>query len=125
MTTKNVAITQQSLPRHVAIIMDGNGRWAQAKGKPRVFGHRRGVDAVREAVKFCRQLKIQSLTLFAFSSENWRRPDEEVNTLMELFMFVLTNEVKKLIKTCSKRVFSPHGRNKQFPTRRSRIEYLY
>jgi undecaprenyl diphosphate synthase len=92
------AIIQQSLPRHVAIIMDGNGRWAQAKGKPRVFGHKKGVEAVREAVKFCRQLNIESLTLFAFSSENWRRPEQEVSTLMELFMFVLTNEVKKLDK---------------------------
>ena len=78
--------------------MDGNGRWAQAKGKPRVFGHKKGVESVRNAVKFCRQLNIESLTLFAFSSENWRRPEQEVSTLMELFMFVLTNEVKKLDK---------------------------
>lgn len=98
MTITKDAITQQSLPRHVAIIMDGNGRWAQAKGKPRVFGHKKGVEAVRDAVKFCRQLNIESLTLFAFSSENWRRPEQEVSTLMELFMFVLTNEVKKLDK---------------------------
>ncbi|ATC99112.1 MAG: polyprenyl diphosphate synthase [Pseudoalteromonas spongiae] len=98
MTITKDAITQQSLPRHVAIIMDGNGRWAQAKGKPRVFGHKKGVESVRNAVKFCRQLNIESLTLFAFSSENWRRPEQEVSTLMELFMFVLTNEVKKLDK---------------------------
>ncbi|MCF6458221.1 polyprenyl diphosphate synthase [Pseudoalteromonas sp. MMG024] len=98
MTITKDAITQQSLPRHVAIIMDGNGRWAQAKGKPRVFGHKKGVESVRGAVKFCRQLNIESLTLFAFSSENWRRPEQEVSTLMELFMFVLTNEVKKLDK---------------------------
>ena len=98
MTITKDAITQQSLPRHVAIIMDGNGRWAQAKGKPRVFGHKKGVESVRNAVKFCRQLNIESLTLFAFSSENWRRPEQEVTTLMELFMFVLTNEVKKLDK---------------------------
>ena len=98
MTITKDAITQQSLPRHVAIIMDGNGRWAQAKGKPRVFGHKKGVEAVRDAVKFCRQFNIESLTLFAFSSENWRRPEQEVSTLMELFMFVLTNEVKKLDK---------------------------
>lgn len=91
-------ITQQSLPRHIAIIMDGNGRWAQSKGKPRVFGHKQGVQSVREAVKFCRQLNIESLTLFAFSSENWRRPEQEVSTLMELFMFVLTNEIKRLDK---------------------------
>jgi len=98
MTITKDVITQQSLPRHVAIIMDGNGRWAQAKGKPRVFGHKKGVESVRNAVKFCRQLNIESLTLFAFSSENWRRPEQEVTTLMELFMFVLTNEVKKLDK---------------------------
>lgn len=96
MTITKDAITQQSLPRHVAIIMDGNGRWAQAQGKPRVYGHKKGVDAVREAVKFSRRLGIESLTLFAFSSENWRRPEQEVSTLMELFMLVLTKEVKKL-----------------------------
>lgn len=98
MSPTTEAITQQSLPKHVAIIMDGNGRWAQAQGKPRVFGHKRGVEAVRESVKFCRKLGIQSLTLFAFSSENWRRPEDEVSTLMELFMMVLSSEVKKLHK---------------------------
>lgn len=91
-------ITQQSLPNHIAIIMDGNGRWAQAQDKPRVFGHKKGVDAVRNAVVFCQKLEISSLTLFAFSSENWQRPEQEVSTLMELFMFVLTKEVKKLHK---------------------------
>lgn len=91
-------ISQQLLPKHVAIIMDGNGRWAQAQGHPRVYGHKKGVDAVREAVKFCSKLGIESLTLFAFSSENWRRPEEEVTTLMELFLMVLGREVKKLHK---------------------------
>ncbi|MCF7498732.1 MULTISPECIES: isoprenyl transferase [unclassified Pseudoalteromonas] len=91
-------ISQQSLPKHVAIIMDGNGRWAQAKNRPRVYGHKKGVDAVRQSVQFCTRLGIQSLTLFAFSSENWRRPEDEVNTLMELFLFVLGKEVKKLHK---------------------------
>lgn len=98
MTLPTDAVTQQSLPKHVAIIMDGNGRWAQAQGKPRVFGHKKGVDAVRQSVQFCRNLGIESLTLFAFSSENWRRPENEVSTLMELFMVVLTSEVKKLHK---------------------------
>ena len=74
--------------------MDGNGRWAQAQGRPRVYGHKKGVDAVKDAVKFCSKLGIESLTLFAFSSENWRRPEEEVSTLMELFMMVLGREVK-------------------------------
>ena len=91
-------ISQQCLPKHVAIIMDGNGRWAQARNRPRVYGHKKGVDAVRQSVQFCTKLGIQSLTLFAFSSENWRRPEDEVNTLMELFLFVLSKEVKKLHK---------------------------
>ncbi|ATC95376.1 isoprenyl transferase [Pseudoalteromonas tunicata] len=91
-------VSQQSLPKHIAIIMDGNGRWAQQRGKPRVFGHKKGVDAVRRAVQFCSRLEISSLTLFAFSSENWRRPEDEVSTLMELFLLVLTKEVKKLHK---------------------------
>ncbi|QTH71181.1 isoprenyl transferase [Pseudoalteromonas xiamenensis] len=91
-------ISQQSLPKHIAIIMDGNGRWAQARHRPRVFGHKKGVDAVRSAVQFCSKLGVKSLTLFAFSSENWRRPEDEVSTLMELFLFVLTKEVRKLHK---------------------------
>lgn len=91
-------IPQRCLPKHVAIIMDGNGRWAQAKNRPRVYGHKKGVDAVRQSVQFCTKLGVQSLTLFAFSSENWRRPEDEVNTLMELFLFVLSKEVKKLHK---------------------------
>ena len=70
-------ISQQCLPKHVAIIMDGNGRWAQARNRPRVYGHKKGVDAVRQSVQFCTKLGIQSLTLFAFSSENWRRPEDE------------------------------------------------
>lgn len=88
----------ESIPQHVGIIMDGNGRWAQQKGMPRVYGHKKGVDAVREAVKFSRKVGIKSLTLFAFSSENWKRPEEEVSGLMELFMLVLTREVKTLHK---------------------------
>lgn len=88
----------QVLPRHVGIIMDGNGRWAERQGKPRVWGHKKGVDAVRRAVSFCRRLNIPSLTLFAFSSENWRRPEDEVSSLMELFMFVLQKEIKLLHK---------------------------
>jgi undecaprenyl diphosphate synthase len=85
-----------SLPRHVAIIMDGNGRWAQNRGKMRVSGHKAGVKSVREAVAFAARAKMEALTLFAFSSENWRRPEGEVNALMELFMTVLGREVSKL-----------------------------
>ena len=68
-----------ALPRHIAVVMDGNGRWAQAQGKPRVIGHKAGVKAVRRAVSTARNLGVESLTLFAFSSENWRRPDKEVS----------------------------------------------
>lgn len=96
MTFEQQALNQQAMPKHVAIIMDGNGRWAQMRNKPRVWGHKNGVDAVRRSVSFCRKNHIESLTLFAFSSENWRRPETEVSTLMELFMMVLTKEVKKL-----------------------------
>ncbi|WP_442863976.1 polyprenyl diphosphate synthase [Alteromonas sp. ASW11-130] len=78
--------------------MDGNGRWAQKKGKIRTFGHKAGVESVRAAVRFARQTDIQSLTLFAFSSENWKRPEDEVSVLMELFNLVLNSEVKKLNK---------------------------
>ncbi|MFC3914896.1 polyprenyl diphosphate synthase [Pseudaeromonas sharmana] len=92
-------LPNQGLPRHVAIIMDGNGRWAQQRGKMRVFGHKAGVQAVRDAVSFASRLGIEALTLFAFSSENWRRPESEVSALMELFIHVLGSEVKKLHKS--------------------------
>ena len=86
------------VPQHVAIIMDGNGRWAKQRHLPRIAGHRRGVEAVRNAVTTCAERGIGYLTLFAFSSENWRRPAEEVALLMELFTSALTNEVEKLHK---------------------------
>ena len=84
------------LPRHVAIIMDGNGRWAQRRRLPRIAGHRRGVEAVRSTVRACAERGIEFLTLFAFSSENWRRPAEEVALLMKLFKSALESEVEKL-----------------------------
>jgi undecaprenyl diphosphate synthase len=84
------------VPRHVAIIMDGNGRWASQRHLPRVAGHRRGVEAVRAAVRACGERGVEYLTLFAFSSENWRRPAEEVSLLMQLFQGVLVSEVEKL-----------------------------
>jgi undecaprenyl diphosphate synthase len=84
------------VPRHVAIIMDGNGRWAKKRFLPRVAGHRRGVEAVRETVKACAQSGVEFLTLFAFSSENWRRPPDEVSFLMQLFLRSLEQEVGKL-----------------------------
>jgi undecaprenyl diphosphate synthase len=85
-----------SVPRHVAIIMDGNGRWAKRRFLPRVAGHRRGVETVREVVKACIERGIPYLTLFAFSSENWRRPPEEVSFLMQLFVRSLEQEIGKL-----------------------------
>ena len=87
-----------SLPRHVAIIMDGNGRWAKGRKLPRIAGHRAGVDIVRKTVRACGKKGIEVLTLFAFSSENWRRPKREVTLLMELFVRALQQEVKSLNK---------------------------
>jgi undecaprenyl diphosphate synthase len=83
-------------PRHVAIIMDGNGRWAKRRHLPRIAGHKRGVESVRAAVQACVERGVEYLTLFAFSSENWRRPAEEVALLMQLFQGALANEVEKL-----------------------------
>jgi undecaprenyl diphosphate synthase len=83
-------------PRHIAIIMDGNGRWAQQRVLPRVAGHKRGVEAVRKVVRACLERKIEFLTLFAFSSENWQRPVDEVTYLMELFVVALESEIAKL-----------------------------
>ncbi|MDF1720435.1 MAG: isoprenyl transferase [Minwuia sp.] len=85
-----------NVPRHVAIIMDGNGRWAAARGLPRVAGHRKGADAVRATVRAARELGIPYLTLFAFSSENWRRPKDEVMDLMELLKLYLRREIADL-----------------------------
>ncbi|HDR0997389.1 di-trans,poly-cis-decaprenylcistransferase [Pasteurella multocida] len=93
-----VELDPNNIPQHVAIIMDGNGRWAQQKGKMRIFGHKNGVKAVREAVSYARKVGIKVLTLYAFSSENWNRPKKEVNALMALFMQALDLEVKKLHK---------------------------
>ena len=84
------------LPRHIAIVMDGNGRWAERRRRPRSFGHREGQKAVRAAVEYCRRRGVEALTLFAFSSENWRRPDEEVGALMQLFLKALDREVGEL-----------------------------
>jgi len=86
------------LPRHVAIIMDGNNRWAKARKLPGVAGHKAGVESVRAVIEVALRQGIEALTLFAFSSENWKRPQEEVNSLMELFSWVLKREVKRLNK---------------------------
>jgi undecaprenyl diphosphate synthase len=85
-----------AVPRHIAIIMDGNGRWATQRRLPRVAGHSRGVDAVRATVEACARRGVEYLTLFAFSSENWRRPEDEVSFLMRLFVTALEREIGKL-----------------------------
>jgi undecaprenyl diphosphate synthase len=88
-------IEKDFIPKHVAVIMDGNGRWARKQGLKRVLGHKKGVDAVRETVEAAAELGIQALTLYAFSTENWKRPKIEVDTLMS----ILVNSLKKEIKT--------------------------
>jgi len=97
--TFKLDIPQDKLPKHVAIIMDGNGRWAEQRALPRFAGHRAGVETVRSLVQMCGELGIQALTLFAFSSENWRRPKKEVGLLMDLFLTALEREVNKLHET--------------------------
>ncbi len=96
-STRSIPETGE-VPQHIAIIMDGNGRWAKKRFMPRIAGHKRGVEVVRTTVKACSELGVKYLTLFAFSSENWRRPAEEVSFLMQLFMLALENEVSKLHK---------------------------
>ncbi|CAM5508987.1 polyprenyl diphosphate synthase [Rhodanobacter lindaniclasticus] len=90
------AATAARVPRHVAIVMDGNGRWARARHRPRSFGHNAGRKAVREVIEACMREGVQVLTLFAFSSENWQRPQDEVNALMGLFLRALDKEVEEL-----------------------------
>jgi undecaprenyl diphosphate synthase len=92
----NILEFDSNKPRHIAIIMDGNGRWAQKRFMPRAVGHQAGVKAVRKIVEYCVKHKIEVLTLFAFSSENWRRPESEVSLLMALFMATLQREINKL-----------------------------
>lgn len=101
MLMSELAMTEKSEiqpPRHVAIIMDGNNRWAKARNLPSLSGHKAGVDAVRQVIAGCVEQGVEALTLFAFSSENWKRPPLEVKGLMELFRFALNRETKKLLK---------------------------
>jgi len=100
------------MPRHVAIVMDGNGRWAQKRWLPRVAGHRQGADALRKTVQSCLERGVSALTVFAFSSENWKRPAEEVSGLMELLVMALSREVPSLKK---------HGVRLYFPGDRSQL----
>src|SRR5271165_2725900 len=101
----------RSLPRHIAIIMDGNGRWAQARGLPRIAGHRRGAEAVRRTVTAAAEIGVPYLTLFGFSSENWKRPLEEVDDLMGLLRHYLRGEIAELHRNGVRlRVIGERGR---------------
>src|SRR6266446_7631167 len=91
-------IEKDCLPRHIAIIMDGNGRWAKEQGQDRLFGHFHGVESVRNIVEGCAELEIEYLTLYAFSTENWDRPEYEVEGLMELLVSTIRKEVESLNK---------------------------
>ena len=91
-------LERERLPRHVAVIMDGNGRWAKRQGLPRIMGHKRGVDALKELLRCCKDWGIQALTAYAFSTENWGRPLEEVDFLMTLFERVLRLELREMVR---------------------------
>jgi undecaprenyl diphosphate synthase len=93
---KDIVIDQNRIPKHVAIIMDGNGRWAKQKGEMRIFGHTSGVDSVREALTAAGEIGVEYLTLYAFSTENWNRPKEEIAALMDLLVQSIYNEVDEL-----------------------------
>ena len=96
MTIDSASTSPARAPRHLAIVMDGNGRWAVQRHRPRSFGHREGQKALRATIEYCLRNGIGSLTLFAFSSENWMRPDEEVGALMQLFLKALDRGVDEL-----------------------------
>ncbi len=96
MTSVKEQINREKLPRHVAIIMDGNGRWAKSRGEERTFGHRNAIGAVRNAINACNEIEIPYLTLYTFSTENWNRPADEVDTLMELLASTLLQESEEI-----------------------------
>ncbi|QSZ28245.1 isoprenyl transferase [Aceticella autotrophica] len=102
--TKN-KINMNNIPKHIAIIMDGNGRWAKKRGLPRIYGHKAGIKTVKKVVKVCSDLSVKYLTLYAFSTENWKRPTDEVNGLMNLLIEYLSNEVDELNKKNVKVIF--------------------
>lgn len=91
-------LKRELLPKHVAVIMDGNGRWAKRQGLPRIMGHKRGVDALKDLLRCCQDWGIQALTAYAFSTENWKRPQEEVDFLMTLFQRVLRQELREMVE---------------------------
>src|ERR1700722_2174736 len=90
------ASATSTLPRHIAIIMDGNGRWAKSRGLPRAAGHKKGADALRNVLDACRDAGVQYLTIYAFSSENWKRPSDEISDLMQLLRHYLERELQTL-----------------------------
>ncbi|MFA6940459.1 MAG: isoprenyl transferase [Clostridiaceae bacterium] len=96
--TEGIDLDLNNIPKHIGIIMDGNGRWAKKRGLPRSMGHKAGVEAIREIVKECSRLGVKYLTIYAFSTENWKRPKDEVNTLMSLLADYLKNEFEELNK---------------------------
>src|SRR3989339_474306 len=102
----------KNIPQHIAIIMDGNGRWAQAKGLPRIAGHKEGAESVRAILKACAEFGVKYLTVYAFSTENWQRPQEEVDFLMDLFMQTIDSEIDDLMANSVKLNFL--GRLEQF-----------
>src|SRR5690554_6233888 len=94
----NVEIDKENIPSHIAVIMDGNGRWAQKKGAMRIFGHKNAMTAVREVIEGSAELGVKFITLYAFSTENWSRPQEEINALMELLVNAIGDEVGNMMK---------------------------
>src|SRR4051794_37988709 len=86
------------MPRHIAVIMDGNGRWAKLRGKPRIAGHRAGAESVRSTIDTCARLQIEAVTLYAFSTENWKRPKDEVSGLMSMLKHYLRKELKEVLE---------------------------
>ena len=110
---------QQHVPRHIAIVMDGNGRWAKKRFMPRLFGHRKGVETARKVIRRCNDVGVECLTLFAFSSENWKRPAEEVDGLMALFVTALEREAKALLRNQVKLKFI--GDRSRFPSNLQRV----
>ncbi|MEL6502415.1 MAG: polyprenyl diphosphate synthase, partial [Cyanobacteria bacterium J06623_1] len=91
-------LNKELLPQHVAVIMDGNGRWAKRRGLPRIMGHKRGVDILKDLLRCCKDWGIKALTAYAFSTENWGRPQEEVEFLMTLFQRVLRQELREMLQ---------------------------
>src|SRR5206468_1605951 len=112
-----MSASTKTVPRHIAIIMDGNGRWARARGLPRIKGHEAGAQAVRECVEGCGELKVEYLTLYAFSAENWQRPKGEVHSLMRLLEKFLKEKTPELIDKAmiDVEMFSKHLYTRYYP----------